>query len=83
MSDDDFWGNNNPGDVSIDTGNSKEMMTGSHITELHNECEELVPPESLNAVLNESRTPKRRVGVFKICASLPEQETRKLAHNVQ
>ena len=35
MSDDDFWGGTNPGDVSIDTANSKEMMTGSHITEYY------------------------------------------------
>ena len=35
MNDDDFWGNTNSTDVSIDTANSKEMMTGSHITELH------------------------------------------------
>ena len=33
MSDDDFWGGTNPGAVSIDTTNSKEMMAGSHITE--------------------------------------------------
>ena len=35
MNDDDFWGGTNPGDVSIDTTNSKEMMVGSHITDLH------------------------------------------------
>ena len=35
INDGDFWGNTNPSDVSIDTRNSKEMMTGSHITELH------------------------------------------------
>ena len=33
--DDSFWGGINPGDVSIDTTNSKEMMAGSHITDLH------------------------------------------------
>ena len=31
----------------------------------------------------DSRTPKPRVGVFKIRASFPEQETGKLVHNVQ
>ena len=30
---DDFWDNTNPTDVSIDTVNSEEKMTGSHITE--------------------------------------------------
>ena len=40
MSDDDFLGGTNPGDVSIDTANSKEMMVGSHITEQNtHECE--------------------------------------------
>ena len=35
MNDDDFWGNANPTDVSIDMVNSKEKMTGSHITEFN------------------------------------------------
>jgi len=35
MNGDEFWDNTNPGDVSIDTANSKEMMTGSHITKQH------------------------------------------------
>ena len=35
MSDDNFWGDTNPSDVSIDTMNSKEIMAGSHITEQH------------------------------------------------
>ena len=35
MDGDDFWGNPNLGDVSIDTANSEEMMAGSHITDLH------------------------------------------------
>ena len=53
MNDDDFWGGTNPSDVSIDTTNSKEMMAGSHISELHtNEYEEPVPPELLNKVPN-------------------------------
>ena len=32
---DGIWGETNPCDVSIDTANSKEVMTGSHITEQH------------------------------------------------
>ena len=57
MSDDDFWVGTNPGDVSIDTANSKEMMAGSHITELHtHKCEEPVPPELLNVVSNEPQS---------------------------
>ena len=35
MNGDEFLGNTNPGDVSIDTANSEEMMTGSHITKQH------------------------------------------------
>ena len=35
IDDDDFWGNTNPTDVSIDTANSEEMMAGSHITKFH------------------------------------------------
>ena len=35
MDNDDYWGGTNPGDISIDTANSKEMMAGSHITEQH------------------------------------------------
>ena len=35
MDGDEFLGNNNPGDVSIDTANRKEMMIGSHITKQH------------------------------------------------
>ena len=31
----DFWDNNNPADMSIDTVNSKEKMAGSHITKFH------------------------------------------------
>ena len=53
MNDDDFWGDTNPSDVSIDTTNSEEMMAGSHITELHtHKYEEPVPPELLNKVPN-------------------------------
>ena len=53
INDDDFWGGTNLGDVSIDTRNSKEMMAGSHITELHtHKYEESVPPELLNKVPN-------------------------------
>ena len=32
---DDFWDNTNPTDVSIDTVNSEEKMTGSHTTKFH------------------------------------------------
>ena len=33
--DDDFWDNTNPTDMSIDTANSEEKMTGSNITKFH------------------------------------------------
>ena len=53
MNDDDFWGSTNPSDVSIDTTNSKGMMTGSHIIKLHtHKYEEQVPTELLNKVPN-------------------------------
>ena len=32
---DTIWGCTDPGDVSVDTANSKEVMTGSHIMEQH------------------------------------------------
>ena len=39
--------------MSIDTTNSKEMMAGSHITELHtHKYEESVPPDLLDEVPN-------------------------------
>ena len=39
--------------MSIDTANSKEIIAGDHITELHTQkYEEPVPPELLNKVLN-------------------------------
>ena len=51
MNNDNFWGGTNPGDVSIDTTNSKEMMAGSHMTELYtHKYEESVPPKSLSKV---------------------------------
>ena len=31
--DDNFWDNTNPADVSVDTVNSEEQITGSHVTE--------------------------------------------------
>ena len=47
--DDDFWGNTNPTDVSIDTANSEEMMAGSHTTEFHrHKHKELVTTDLLN-----------------------------------
>ena len=53
MNDDDFLGNTNSSDVSVDTTNSKEMMAGSNITELHtHRYKEPVPPELLNKVPN-------------------------------
>ena len=33
--DDNFWENTNPTDVSVDTVNSEEQMTGSHLTKFH------------------------------------------------
>ena len=58
MHDDDFWGDTNPGDVSIDTTNSEEMMERSHITESHTHTysyKESVPPELLSKVPNLSQ----------------------------
>ena len=53
INDDDFWGDTNPGNVSIDTKNNKEMMVGSHFMELHiHKYKESVPPELLNKVPN-------------------------------
>ena len=51
MYDNDFLGGTNPGDMSIDTMNSKEMMAGRHITDLHtHEYKESFPPKLLNKV---------------------------------
>ena len=51
--DDNFWGNTNPIDVSIDTAIIEEMMTGSHIIKFHtHEHEEPVTTELLNKVSN-------------------------------
>ena len=53
MNDDDYLGGTNPGDVSIDAKNSKEIIAESHITELHtHKYKESVPPELLNEVSN-------------------------------
>ena len=53
MKDDDFWGNTNPTDVSIDTANSEEMIAGSNITEFHtSKQQEPVTTEWLNKVSN-------------------------------
>ena len=38
--DDNFWDNTNTTDVSIDTVNSEEKMTGSHITKFHTHKDE-------------------------------------------
>ena len=49
----DFWGGTNRSDISVDTTNSEEMMTGSHIIELHtHKYKEPFPPELLNKVLD-------------------------------
>ena len=46
---DDIWGGINPSEVSIDTANSEEVMTGSHITEQHIfDFRGSVQPELLN-----------------------------------
>ena len=48
-----FWGWTNPGDVSIDTANSKKIMVDSHITEQYTyKYQEPVPPEYLNVTPN-------------------------------
>ena len=53
IDDDDFRGNTNPTDVSIDKVNSEEIMVESHITEFHtSKQEEPVTTELLNKVLN-------------------------------
>ena len=47
--DDTFWENTNPTDVSIDTVNSEEQMTGSHITKFHTpEDKEITPEDTLS-----------------------------------
>ena len=63
INDDDSWGNTNPSDVSINTANSEEMMTGSHVIELHtHKHKEPVPPDLLN---EESNVPEGCDGVQK------------------
>ena len=55
MNDDDFWSVTNPGDVSIDTTDNNEIMTGSHITDLHthtHKYKKSLPLELLNKVPN-------------------------------
>ena len=53
MSYDDFWDGTNPGDVSIDTENSREMMVESHIAEQHtHRYQGPVPPELSNVAPN-------------------------------
>ena len=49
MGDDDFWGETNQSDMSIETPNSKEIMTGNHITEHHTlKFRGSVQPELIN-----------------------------------
>ena len=56
MNDDDFWGNTNPTDVFIDTMNSKEIMSRSHITELYtHKHKEIFTTELLKKVSNVPR----------------------------
>ena len=53
INNDDFWGNTNPTDVSINTATSEEMMMRSHITEFHtSKQEEPVITELLNKASN-------------------------------
>ena len=53
IDDDNFWGNTNPSDVSINTANSEEMIVGSYITEFcTSKQEEPVTTELLNKALN-------------------------------
>ena len=53
MNNDDFLGNTNPTDVSIDTANREEMMAGSHITESHtHKHKEPITTKLLNKVSN-------------------------------
>ena len=53
MNDDDFWDNTNPTGVLIDTANSEEIMTGSHITKFHtHKHAEPVTTELLNKISN-------------------------------
>ena len=48
---DTFWDNMNPADVSVDTVNGEEQMTGSHITEFHTpEDEQIVLVDLLKQV---------------------------------
>ena len=55
MDGDVFLDNTNPKDVSVNTIYSKEMMAGSHITELQtHKHEEPIPPEVSNKVLNKT-----------------------------
>ena len=57
ISDDDFWGGTNPGDVSIDTAKSKDVMGAGHITEQHTyEYQGPISLRLLNMVLNNQQT---------------------------
>ena len=54
MSDDGFGDVITPGDVSIDTANSKEIMVVSYITEQNtHKYQGPIPPELLNLTPNE------------------------------
>ena len=57
MNNDNFWKGNKLSDISIDTANKKEMMTGSHTTEHHtHKYLSPVPPELSNVVSNKPQT---------------------------
>ena len=57
MSVDNFWGGTNPGDVSIATANSEEMMVNSHITEQYTHKHRgPIPPGLLNMAPNKPQT---------------------------
>ena len=56
IDDDDFWGNTNPTDVSIDTANSEKMMAGSHIIKIHTSKQE--EPGTTESLKKASNVPK-------------------------
>ena len=51
--DDTFGENTNPTDVSIETVNSEEQITGSHITKFHTPEDKEIIPEGLLSQVNQ------------------------------
>ena len=51
--DNTFWENTNPTDVSIDTMNSEELMSGSHIAEFHTPKDKEITPEDSSSQVNQ------------------------------